>query len=136
MYNDIYNQEQYAYTYTTLYKWLQLATNKKSISGFFFKNNLKRIAIYGVSGLGELLFGELKTSGIETVCFVDKKFADYPAGYHGTPVIGINNIQSLKKDIGAFVVSPVYYFLDILEDLHNSGIPYQKIISLNMLLQE
>ncbi|GMO45492.1 MAG: hypothetical protein Ta2B_26520 [Termitinemataceae bacterium] len=136
MYNDIYNIEQYAYTYTTLYKWLQLTTNKKSISSFFFKNNLKRIAIYGVSGIGELLYAELKTAGIEPVCFVDKKAADYPSGYNGIPVIGINNIQSLKNDIDAFAVSPVYYFLDILEDLHKAGIPYQKIISLNMMLQE
>jgi hypothetical protein len=162
MYNDVYNQEQYAYTYGTALKWLQRKIAGDETASFFYNNGLKRIAIYGINGLGELLYadirspfisggpngaaagfsnsaGELKKSEIMIDFFVDKKYREYASGYHGIPVIGLDE-PGIKQDainaLDAIVVTPVYYFNEIVDALHTKGVPYEKIVSLNMLFTE
>lgn len=58
--------------YKLTYEWLQKKLQGESILAYFEENNIKKIAIYGKGSLGELLFQELRDSGIEIVCFIDQ----------------------------------------------------------------
>jgi hypothetical protein len=134
MYNDIYNEEQYAYAYGTLIKWLHLKIIGKNTVSFFSDHRIGRIAIYGISGLGELLYKDLCSSNVEICFFIDKKYNDYIYGYSELPVIGIDNIKDKTDMIDAVVVTPVFYFNEISDALHKAGVPYKKILSLNMIV--
>jgi UDP-N-acetylmuramoylalanine-D-glutamate ligase len=134
MYNDIYNKEQYAYLYGTLLKWLHLKTTGKNMESFFDDHGVSRIAIYGVSGLGELLYEELRSGGIEVCFFVDKKHKEYIYGYSKLPVIGIDQIKEKLGAFDAIVVTPVFYFNEISDALYKAGVPYENILSLSMIV--
>jgi hypothetical protein len=134
MYNDIYNKEQYAYTYGTLLKWLYLKIAGKNTASFFGYHGIRRIAIYGISGLGELLYKDLCSTNIEICFFIDKKYDEYIYGYSELPVIGIDSIKDKIDMIDTVVVTPVFYFNEISDVLYKAGVPYKKILSLNMVV--
>ena len=134
MYNDIYNKEQFAYERNTLLKWLEMAINHREVEFFFHKNGFKKIAVYGVRGFGELFYKHIKKSSIEIACFVDRDHASYPEGVDGIPVYSIKELSKLYFD--AVVVTPVFYFNDILNNLADNGVDLNKIVSLNMVVTE
>jgi hypothetical protein len=132
MYNDIYNKEQYAYERNTLLKWLTLSINGNKLDRFFYENSFQKIVIYGVRGLGELFYNEIRQSTIEIVCFADRSFANYREGIDGIPIKSIPELQTVDYDI--LVITPTFYFNDILTDLTNNKVDLNKIVSLNMVL--
>lgn len=136
MYNDVYLKDQYAYSYSLLTKWLKLKIEKKSSADFFAKNNINKIGIYGVSGFGGLLFDELKGTNVKTIFFVDKKHLDWKQGYYGISVLGLSEIKRHIDKVDALVVTPVYFFNQILDDLLKENIEQNKIISLSMVVSE
>jgi len=132
MYNDIYNKEQYAYERNTILKWLKQSINGNMLDCFFHKNGFQKIVIYGIRGFGELFFRQIRQSTIEIVCFVDRDHANYSEGIDGIAVCSIAELR--KKDFDVIVVTPTFYFNDILTDLTNNKIDLNKIISLNMVV--
>ncbi|MCD6346287.1 MAG: hypothetical protein J7L96_02580 [Bacteroidales bacterium] len=132
MYNDIYNKEQFAYERNTLLKWLTLSINDKKPDCFFHKNGFQKIVIYGVRGFGELFYNQIRKSTIEIVCFADRDYANYPAGIDGIAVRSLTGLQTTDFDV--VVVTPTFYFNDILTDLTNNKIDLNKIVSLNMVV--
>lgn len=132
MYNDIYNKEQYAYERNTLFKWLALSINGTKLDRFFLENCFQKIVIYGVRGFGELFYQEMRESNIEIVCFVDRDHASYPEGIDGIAVRSITDLEMMDYDV--VVVTPTFFFNDILNDLLNNNIDLNKIVSLNMIV--
>lgn len=132
MYNDVYNAEQYAYTYGTLLKWLRLKLENQNLSSYLSSHNIKTIAVYGISLLGELLLKELEGSDVKISFFIDKKFRDYEDGIQGIPVYGLGQLPDIQN-IDVIIVTPVYYFKEIVKDMLANEVPLEKIISLNMM---
>jgi hypothetical protein len=132
MYNDIYNKEQFAYERNTLLKWLTLSINDKKLDRFFHENDFQKIAIYGLRGFGELFYSEIRKSTIEIVCFIDRDYANYPEGIDGIAVRSITDLKTMDYDV--IVVTPTFYFDDILKDLINNQVDLNKIVSLNMIV--
>jgi hypothetical protein len=132
MYNDIYSKEQYAYERNTLLKWLTNSISGKRSIRFFHENEFKKIVIYGVRGFGELFYQEMQDSDIEIVCFADRDFGNYPHGINGIPVFSVDELH--LKSFDAVVVTPTFYFKEILSTLSNHNIDLDKIVSLNMVV--
>lgn len=109
-------------------QWVKVRQKGKNIETYFQKNDYKRIAIYGMSYVGETLWDELKNTDIEVVYGIDRN-ADYM--YSELPVVSIED--DLEK-VDAIVVTAITFFKDI------KGVLVKKvdcpIISLENILED
>ncbi len=97
--------------YSVMYKWLKLKNNGYSIKDYFEKHGFRRVAIYGMRELGELLYDELQ--GVECIrveCCIDR---DMEGAYKGTPIVRPDE----KYDADVIVVTAVHYYCGIESDL-------------------
>lgn len=133
MYNGVYNTEQYAYLYDTLTKWLSGRIRGGSLGENLLAKGVEKIALYGVSGLGELAYGDVKDSGVEILCFVDKNAKRYGGERYGLEVWGLERLGQLPQDC-YILVTPEYYFRNIADDLLAGGISLERILSLSMVV--
>lgn len=97
--------------YQILNMWLEMKQKGKSAVTYLQKKRIKRIAIYGMKELGERFYEEVKNTGIEVVCIIDK----YPDN-----VIGDFTVISPEGEIpevDAIIVTADYYYQDIRKSL-------------------
>lgn len=133
MYNGIYQKEQYAYAYDTLAKWLALKIQGGSLGGYMAEKGVGRVAIYGVNGLGRQAYKDIVGSGIEIVCFLDRQAGSFCNGMDGLPVLSPQQAGQLPE--GCYImITPEYYFQEIMADLAEIGIPLGRMVSPSMFL--
>lgn len=131
--SDFHNR--YKSYYTTTNQWLINKNEGKNIGEYFKENNYKTIAIYGMGTMGELFYDELKnSSNVKVAYFIDKNAEDLYYGIDDLPVVGLDDISSQEK-VDAIVVTPIYDFDKIEEDLEDIGIDAD-IISLEDIIYE
>lgn len=133
MYNGVYNKEQYAYMYDTLTKWLAVRIQGRSLGDTLLAKGIQKVALYGVSGLGELVYGDIRDSGVEILCFIDKNAERYKGEKNGLAVLNLKQLEQLSKDC-YILVTPEFFFREIMRDLLDKGIPLERIISLSMVV--
>ncbi len=133
MYNGIYNKEQYAYAYDTLIKWLAARIQGGSLGKAMMEKGVEKVAVYGINGLGELAYQDIKDSGVEVTCFIDKNPGRYGSKKDGLAVLGLEQLEQLP-DNTYILVTPEYYFCEIMMDLSDRGIPLERMISLSMVV--
>lgn len=133
MYNGVYDVEQFAYIKEPLMKWLFLKIAGKSLSDILKERDIREIAIYGIHELGKLVYEDLNCSEIRINCFIDKRAREYQNGYKDVPVISLSELSQSKYE-GFILVTPEFYFYDILQDLLKEGVAIEKIISLAMIV--
>lgn len=97
--------------YRAFDRWLQMRQEGKTLVEYFEKHNYKKVAIYGMKELGERLLDELKDSDI-TVCYAIDKNAD-----HIYTDVDILTPDDKLEPVDAIVVTAIYYFDEISEDL-------------------
>ena len=126
-------KEIYAFTYPTVFSYLDSKIKGKNIADFFVKHNINSIAICirGVlNNLGELFYKDIANSEIDVKYFIDKSYYNiFSGGISGKPVIGLDELQN-REPVDAYIVAPIYYFNEIADDLVSAGIEIDKIISL------
>lgn len=133
MYNGIYNKEQYAYMYDTLTKWLTVRIQGGGLGKAMLEKGIKKVAVYGRNGLGELAYQDIRDSGVEVICFIDKNAGRCKREKDGLAVLSLEQLGQLPK--GSYIlITPEYYFYEIMMDLSDRGIPLERIISLSMLV--
>lgn len=92
-------------------QWVKVKQEGKTLSSYFEKNGYKKIAVYGMSYVGETLLSELKEKGIEVAYGIDRNadiiYAD----------IDVITVDELSDDVDAIVVTAVTYFDEIEEML-------------------
>lgn len=133
MYNGIYQKEQYAYLYDTLTKWLKLKSEGGSLGKRLIEKGIEKVAIYGVNGLGESVFHDIKDLRVEIICFIDKN-ADYFQGKkNGLTVLNLEQLELLPEECYV-LVTPEFFFNEIMADLLDRGISLERIISLSMMV--
>lgn len=108
--------------------WMELLEDHKEVAKYFEKNNMKRIAIYGVGKIGEHLFKQLQNSNIEILYFIDKRAVAFG---HGVEVLSLED--KLEK-VDAVVVTPVYDYNAISSDLKKKC--DYKIVSIEDVIYE
>lgn len=133
MYNGVYTIEQYAYMHDTLMKWLKNKINGISLGEKLLEMNVCRVAIYGANELGKMVYHDMKNSAMSVSAFIDKNAEKYPESIEGIPVMGLPKISFLDKECYV-LVTPEYYFREILLDLLQGGISQERIISLAMIV--
>lgn len=133
MYNGVYNKEQYAYLYDTLTKWLALRIQGGSLGKSMLEKGIRRVALYGVSGPGELAYADIRDSGVEILCFIDKNADRYQGKKDGLEVLNLEQLDRLPEDCRV-LVTPEYFFREIAGDLAERGISLERIISLAMIV--
>lgn len=99
--------------YQLLNKWLQLKIYKRDISGYFLKNGVKKVGIYGMGEIGKRLYDDLIDEGkIDVRFFIDKGKA---CGYLGMDVFDLEG--EIPNDIDLIVVTVGWAFNEIKENL-------------------
>lgn len=133
MYNGVYTIEQYAYMHDTLMKWLKNKINGKSLGQRLLEMDISKVAIYGANELGKMVYNDIKESDVRVECFVDKNVDKYSSSAEEIPVIKPSEISLLEKE-SYVLITPEYYFYEILTDLREKGITQERIISLAMIV--
>lgn len=126
------NAQQYADKHLALYllmnQWVKVKQDNKDISAYLLEQGYRKIAIYGMSYVGETLYRELEGTEIEVVYAIDKKadgrYAD----------VDILSPDDDLPEVDAVIVTPIFFFDDI-EELLSSKFDAD-IISIEDILHE
>ncbi len=114
--------------YWVLTRWMELKIRGFGMVDILKKLKYHNIAVYGYAELGQLLCKELADTQIYVSYLIDKKVKD--TGKDNLPVY---SPRKGLPEVDAVVVTAVYYFNEIEEELSQMG--YQNIISLRTLLE-
>ncbi len=97
--------------YLMMNSWLILEQKRKSFAEYFQNHNYNKIAIYGMSNMGERLYDELLGSNIKIEYGIDKNakriFTD----------LKIYEPRDELKEVDVIVVTAINYFDDIRDEL-------------------
>lgn len=92
-------------------KWVELKQKGKCLKSYFEDKNYKKIAIYGMSYVGERLVEELKNSDVEIAYGIDKN----ASGIY-TNINMVTPEENLER-VDAIIVTPVFFFDEIEDEL-------------------
>lgn len=122
--------------YTATNQWLMNKNENKYVGDYFKENAYKTIAIYGMGTMAELFYNELKNSNseVKVLYFVDKNAEELYYGLDDISVVGLEDVSS-QEEVDAIIVTPIYDFDNINEDLEKLGVNAD-IISLEDILYE
>ena len=109
-------------------QWVKIKQDGKNLSSYFMNNGYRKIAVYGMSYVGETLLEELKDSAVEVVYGIDKNAEGIEAE------VEIVSPDNDFKEVDAIVVTAISFFDDIEEKL--SGRVNCPILSLEDILYE
>lgn len=98
--------------YDILIRWIALYQENETIAGWMAERGYKRIAVYGMGELGELIYRELVRENLDVRCAIDKN-ADN---------LNLKKIKALKPmddlpELDVVIVSLPRYFEQIRSDL-------------------
>lgn len=129
--SEIGETRQKAY-YTLVLQWLR--NPEQDVSKFFQRNNYKKIAIYGMGTLGELLYEKLEQSrDIEVVGFVEKNTDARYFTINHLVCLSLEDIQNMQADV--LVITPINAEEEIRGDLAKYGCK-QVIVSLKDVVNQ
>lgn len=105
------NKEKYYELFTLMSRWVLVKQQGKSFAAYFEKHGYRKIAIYGMSQVGQALLKELEMSAVEVAYAIDQNadwlFAD----------CRLVKISDRLEEVDAIVITPVYYYETIKNDL-------------------
>lgn len=119
---------KYMDLYLMMDQWVKVKQEGKNLSEYFEARGYKKIAIYGMSDVGETLVEELKGTCTEVVYGIDRN-ADNLA-----PDIDVVSVDSRLDPVDAVVVTAVTFFDEIERKLSEKmDVP---VLSLERILYE
>lgn len=95
-------------------QWLENKQNGKELEHYFAENGMKRIAIYGMSYIGQRLYEELQESDIEVVYGIDKNAKEVYS------TLNIYQPTDELPAVDAIIVTAFYFYRDIERELSRS----------------
>lgn len=124
--------QQYADKHLALFllmnQWVKAKQDNKDIPAYLVEQGYKKIAIYGMSYVGETLYHELEGSEVEVAYAIDKKSEGMYAD------VDILSPDDDLPKVDAVIVTPVFFF-DEIEELLSSKMDAD-IISMEDVLYE
>lgn len=103
--------EKFQVFFQMLNRWLLLKQHNKNIAEYLIKRNYKKVAIYGMGKLGEILFRELEGTGVEVVYGIDRNKDHLDFG------IGIYSPEEKLPCADIIIVTAVTYYSEIVWSL-------------------
>lgn len=119
--------------YELSYQWLENCLEGISSQDYLKRENIKKIAIYGMGDFGEVLLKELEASDISVAYIIDKELQKNRVGAE-IPFVQANEVIG-QECVDAIVITPVYYFDEIKKNLLNAGVQC-RLISLRDIVFE
>lgn len=92
-------------------QWVKVKQEGKNLASYFEQNGFKRIAIYGMSYVGETLMDELKDTNIKVVYGIDQKAETIYAD------VDVVTLEEHLEEVDAVVVTAITFFDEIEEKL-------------------
>lgn len=120
--------EKHLALFLMMNQWVKIKQENKELASYFEKKGFKKIAIYGMSYVGETLVDELKNSNITVLYGIDQKADSIYAD------VDIVFIEDELQEVDAIVVTAVTFFDEIEEKLSRKV--HCPIISLDDILYE
>ncbi len=105
------HMEKLSWYFRILNMWIEMKQNEKSVVTYLRQKGINRIAIYGMRELGERFYEEVRNTGIEVVCIIDK-IPDL--------VVGDFMVISPKQkipEVDAIIVTADFYYQEIKKEL-------------------
>ncbi len=99
--------------YLMMNQWVKVKQHGKNVADYLLSNGYKKIAIYGMSYVGETLLEELKDTEVTIAYGIDKNFDNI-----------YSNIKIISDDdemdaVDAVIVTPISFFDDIEDKLND-----------------
>lgn len=98
------NETKYFELFSLMSRWVLVKQQGKMLADYFEKHEYRKIAIYGMSQVGQALLKELENSSVEVSYAIDQNadwlFADCKV---------VKNSDALEE-VDAVVVTPIHYF--------------------------
>ena len=113
--------------YQILVKWVNSGITGKKVVDVLKEENINNVAIYGYAELGKLLYKELSCSGIEVKYIIDKDPAKKTR-----KKIKICIPENGDRNVDAVIVTAVFYFSEIKEELYHLG--YKNVYSFGEII--
>lgn len=126
--------KRYKTYYELVSQWLISKNQSKNILDYFIKKDIKKISIYGMGTLAELLYEEIKETDIEISYFIDRNTQELCYGLDNISIVDLDDIVNQEK-VDAIIVTPIFDYDDIVLDLKGKGIN-ETIISLESIIYE
>lgn len=107
--NDL--SEKHLALFLLMNQWVNVKQDGKNLAEYLEKSGYKKIAIYGMSYVGETLLEELKETSIEVVYGIDQR---------GDTIYTDIDIMTMDDDldhVDAVIVTAITYFEEIKEQL-------------------
>ena len=92
-------------------EWVKIKQNGKSLLDYFVRNNYNRIAIYGMSYVGETLLKELSGSEVEVVYGIDKNAEIIDQEFK------VITMENPLEEVDVIVVTAITFYDEIEEKL-------------------
>ena len=103
--------EKHLALFLMMNQWVAVKQEGKNLADYFEEQGYKSIAIYGMSYAGERLLEELKCSDIQVQYGIDKNADNIYMD------VNIVTMEDELKPVDAIVVTPIFFFDDIEEEL-------------------
>lgn len=112
-----------------LVHWVETKRQGKEIRSYFQKHGIRRIAIYGMAEVGELLYQELKDTEVTVVCGIDRSTIV-------SPNLTVVKPEEFHEEVDAVVVTVVYYFSEVYDTMIQKVNGETPILGLDEILYE
>lgn len=107
--------------YNLFYNWFKVNQSGQSIANYLEKINCKKIGIYGMGKVGEILLNEIENSSLEVSCILEESLlkgsndnAEKSDIIIVTPIFDYDNI---KKKLKLFTKTRVISIEDLIVDI-------------------
>lgn len=113
---------------SVLIRWIEQSAKGEDLAAYFRRRDIHRIAIYGMTDVGEFLYRMLRDSDIEVVCGIDRSKT-----LENLPVLRPADFQ---EEVDAVIVATVYYFSEIYDLLDQKLWGKTPILGLDEVIYE
>lgn len=103
--------EKHLALFLLMNQWVAVKQKGKNLTDYFENMGYKKIAIYGMSYVGERLVEELKDSSIQIAYGIDKMAETIYSD------IDLVTMENELEQVDAVVVTPIFFFDEIEEEL-------------------
>lgn len=94
-------------------RWMIIKHEGKGVLDYLQEYNVKTIAIYGMSYVGERLYDELKDTDIEIKYVIDMQVKD---GFEETDIF---TLEDDLPEVDLIIVTAVFFYYEIEKSIHN-----------------
>lgn len=115
--------------------WFKQKQSGKHLNLYFQQHNISRVAIYGMTQIGVILYHELNRIEVETICAIDRS-----GKTGGLDIASIKPeklaLSDLEGKIDAIIVTPIYEFSSIYDLLYKIVGDQIPVLGLDEILYE